>query len=144
MINLVSTQGNLHMKIGNLLQVQPMKTENIFKKLHMTTENRLHTILIKTKNLKVKRQMLIIKRIQIIVIVNKWIPKFIIWLSINMKKKVNKITIFETNNKLNKSIIMKTSAKILSIRAITILIISQYMEIKIIFNFTKPSKTTIK
>ena len=133
------------MKIGNLLQVQPMKTENIFKKLHMTTENRLHTILIKIKNLKVKRQMLIIKRIQIIVIVNKWIPKFItIWLSINMKKKVNKITIFETNNKLNKSIIMKTSAKILSIRAITILIISQYMEIKIIFNFTKPSKTTIK
>ena len=133
------------MKIGNLLQVQPMKTENISKKLHMTTENRLHTILIKIKNLKVKRQMLIIKRIQIIVIVNKWIPKFItIWLSINMKKKVNKITIFETNNKLNKSIIMKTSAKILSIRAITILIISQYMEIKIIFNFTKPSKTTIK
>ena len=132
------------MKIGNLLQVQPMKTENIFKKLHMTTENRLHTILIKIKNLKVKRQMLIIKRIQIIVIVNKWIPKFIIWLSINMKKKVNKIIIFETKNKLNKSIIMKTSAKILSIRAITILIISQYMEIKIIFNFTKPSKTTIK
>ena len=138
-------QGNLHMKIGNLLQVQPMKTENIFKKLHMTTENRLHTILIKIKNLKVKRQTLIIKRIQIIVIVNKWIPKCItIWLSINMKKKVNKITIFETNNKLNKSIIMKTSAKIHSIRAITILIISQYMEIKIIFNFTKPSKTTIK
>ena len=133
------------MKIGNLLQVQPMKTENIFKKLHMTTENRLHTILIKIKNLKVKRQMLIIKRIQIIVIVNKWIPKCItIRLSINMKKKVNKITIFETNNKLNKSIIMKTSTKILSIRAITILIISQYMEIKIIFNFTKPSKTTIK
>jgi len=132
------------MKIGNLLQVQPMKTENIFKKLHMTTENRLHTILIKIKNLKVKRQKLIIKRIQIIVIVNKWIPKFIIWLSINMKKKVNKIIIFETKNKLNKSIIMKTSAKILSIRAITILIISQYMEIKIIFNFTKPSKTTIK
>ena len=133
------------MKIGNLLQVQPMKTENIFKKLHMTTENRLHTILIKIKNLKVKRQMLFIKRIQIIVIVNKWIPKFIIIrLSINMKKKVNKITIFETNNKLNKSIIMKTSTKILSIRAITILIISQYMEIKIIFNFTKPSKTTIK